>query len=366
MDTKRPSIRWRALRIAGQGLEYVLVAALLLVVLEVCSRALHLGQRPMLPSVTDAEGSSRMPPLLATDISFAGGPAFEVCTDKHGLRRKGCAQSEHLAQSAILTVGDSQAFGWGLQYDETFTSLVATALGAVGAGGSAIMAAGGADVESLLPWAKELADSAPAPPRKLNILVLNLGNDLDEMYFGRASAVVPTFAGLREFMSVHSFLMLDFTLARQALAGTSWTMPPGANPVLFSLHTDEREQLALATAGAVVRLALALPPAEQTVVLILPNDYQVAQGEFDKYRHFYADAAQFEQWRTRIGKAAEALDEIEATVRDQLLARGLRVAEPLEALRKADASVMIDRSSHHFTPAGQKLLAASILQAVRL
>lgn len=345
--------------------ECLLVTLLVVLALEGLSRALHLGRRPMLPFVTDAALGARMAPGFDSTVVFPGGGPFRVCTDGQGLRLPVCDVAPANATPTLLTVGDSQAFGWGMEFADTFTAGVAQALG-VPPHDARIMAAGGADVETLAAWAADYRRAAPSAQPALNIVVVNLGNDLDEMYFGRSTGKVPLFKELREWLTVHSYFMLDFTLAKNALFDVSdWQLPPGANPVVLNLGSGELDQLARATAESAARLARALPTAGRTVILVLPTDYQIAASEFDKYRGFYRSAAQFESWRRRIAQAAAALDGVGHAVRDRLVADGFTVVTPQAALRGSDPTEVFDRSSHHYTPLGQRLLAAAIVQELR-
>lgn len=344
---------------------YAATAVVTFLFLEGASRLLHGGRRPMLPYVTDAAEGPRMPRRFDADIQFARGEPVRVCTDDYGLRMARCDEPTALQPTVVLSVGDSQAFGWGLAFEHTYAALVAQRLGGDAPVAVRSMAAAGSDVETLAAWAADYrAQSAPVP-HALNLIAVNIGNDLDEMYFGRMSARVPNAKPLSEWLTTHSYFMLDFAFAKRVLFGQSeWQLPPGANPVLFALNAGERDRLARACADAVERLAAALPPATRTVVLILPADYQIAAGEFDKYRPFYDSPAQFDGWRNRIAAAASALDRIGGQLAEDLRARGYTVAVPDARLRSADPARVFDRQSHHITAAGQQLLADSVFDAL--
>jgi hypothetical protein len=356
-------LRGAARRVLLTIVECVVVVAFVAMMLEGLSRLIHLGKRPMIPIIMDAHGAPRMPPGFASTVQFPTRAPFEICTDKLGLRTPHCGMDEPPQELDVLSVGDSQALGWGLDFPQTYTALVASGLRNRRTGDARIMAAAATDVERLQSWAQEYRQSTRAKPL-LNIVTLNLGNDLDEMFFSRATVVVPRFQAFREWLSVHSVFMLDFAILKNTLSHSEWQTPPGANPVLFALDDDERETLARATANSVERLVRILPEARNTVVLILPNDYQVAPSEFDKYRKFYPLSEQFESWQRRMPQAVKALDSIEVSIAGLLRERGLRVALPAAQLKKQDPLRLFDRGSHHFSPLGQQILARSILEAL--
>jgi hypothetical protein len=361
-------------RATGAVLECLLVLAVVALLLEGMSRIVHLNKRPAIPAISDPDGALRMPAGFDATIQLAGRAPFALCTDGQGLRVADCSAATLAADPEVLVVGDSQALGWGFDFGQTFGALVAAELPGHRSGSARLMAAAATDVESLRSWAADYRrDGASVQARAkspagqlplLNIVSLNLGNDLDEMFFSRSSVTVPRFRAAREWLAVHSTVMADFTIAKNALFNAEWQSPPGANPVLFALDDAERATLAKAAAAAVERLAQALPPARDTVVLLLPNDYQVQPGEFDKYRRFYPQPAQFESWQRRIPQAVARLDALQSAIAAELQAHGVRVAVPHEALKAADPLALFDRGSHHYSPLGQRILARSILEAL--
>ena len=357
--------RWwgHAAALASVLAEAAVVVLVVAAVLEGGSRLVHGNVRPMLPYVPDEALGPRMPGGFESKVAFSGQP-FSVCTDRFGLRRASC--DAPLDAPPVLTVGDSQAFGWAMDFGQTFTAQVARRLGEAGNNAAGAMAAGGADVESLLRWAQDFRRSAGAAPEgRLNIVMVNLGNDLDEMYYGRSRGEMPYLRAARDWLTVHSFFMLDFGLLKTRLAPSSqWQFPPGANPVVLTLSPKEREHLASATAQAALRLLRALPPARQSVVVLLPNDYQVARSEFTKYQSYYPSQDQYQGWLRRVDASAAGLDAIEQGVAAELRAAGAAVVVPRQALAQHDPVKVFDRKSHHLSVEGQQVLAAAIVAEV--
>lgn len=354
-----------ALKVGGVLLEAAAVLLVVVMLLEGVSRLMHGGVRQMLPYVADDSLSPRMPSEFESKVQFSGSPTFTVCTDEYGLRGNQCGFRQ--APPRVLTVGDSQAFGWAMDFSESFTTKVAEALGERGPEAARAMAAGGADVESLLGWVRDYRNHLPSPqpPGRLNIVMVNLGNDLDEMYYGRASGQMPLMKAAREWLAVHSYFMLDFNLLKtKLLPSTEWQLPPGTNPVVLALTTTEREKLALGTADAALRLVRELPPTEQSVVVLLPNDYQVAKSEFAKYRPFYRTQEQFDGWQKRVDSSVANLNEIEQQIARALQREGVAVVTPRQRLAAYNPLQIFDRKSHHYTVFGQTVLAASVLEAI--
>ncbi|WP_158300811.1 hypothetical protein [Chromobacterium sp. ATCC 53434] len=357
-------LNWLPRRMKDYGVNLIAMALILsamALALEGLSRLFHLGKRPMVPFITDQIGNPRMPPLFQATVVFANGAPFHICTDGDGLRTAQCDGAARPPQ--VLTIGDSQAFGWGMPFSATFTSRLANRLPGTPVAG--LMAVAGTEPESLNSWAADYRAKHPGIKLKLKIICLNLGNDLDEMFFTPANITLPRFKAIREWLSVHSVFMLDFTILKSILAGNEMGyLPPGANPVLFTLDQDERRALAEASVAAIKRLNASAPPAEKTVVLILPNDYQVAPSEFLKYRRFYPSAEEFDSWEKRIPESRRRLDQMQQSIATALTQSGLIVAMPEPDLARFDPKTILDRASHHYNALGNQIIADSILKAI--
>ncbi len=320
----------------------------------------------MLPYVADPSMAPRLPSNFSSDIRFGDAAVFEVCTDEYGLRGSICGK--RAVEPSVLVVGDSQALGWSMPFGHSVAALVARGRGQGLPGVARAMASGGADVESLRSWAEEYRERMPrkSSTRELNILVLNMGNDLDEMYYGRATGRMPELKALREWLTLNSYAMLDVALLKNQVSGAGdWHLPPGANPVAVALTEEERLDLAEATAEAVIRLSAALPAARQTMVLVLPTDYQISLGEFEKYRPFYPSSAQFDVWKRRLPAMARGLDDMERHITRSLARAGVQTVSPRALLAAQDPRHIFDRRSHHYTEAGHRVLAQVLLPAVQ-
>ena len=355
----------RTARQAGHLIGHlVLVATLLLVVsliLEGASRLMHFGVRPMLPFVTDLGFAPRLPPNFSSVVKFPGRGSFEVCTDSMGLRRADCGVSD--ATVRTIVAGDSQVLGWGLSFSDTFAAKVSMHFG-TSLTQARILAAGGADVESLRSWATDFTKRVPTLHPEIRIVGVNLGNDLDEMYFDRSMGRVQYLKAPFQWLKSQSFFMLDYALAHRIVFGEPWGLPPGANPVLFALDDGERTKLAHATAEAVGKLLKALPPSDHTVVAIFPADYQLDVRQFDKYRKFYSSDSQFGIWREQAPEAARRLNHIESIIRSILAQSGVTTVSVKDILSGSNMDLMIDDASHHLTAKGHELVSKAIVDAI--
>lgn len=344
-------------------LRLIVWACVLLLSLEGVSRAIHWNARPMIPYVLDDMGLPRMAPDLDISVGLPGHDRFKIVTDSLGARVAGPDSVRSNRDGGILVAGDSQALGWGMNFGDTLASILAKKL-IRDADRATTMAAAGTDPESLLGWAADYRSRHPERQRLL-IVMTNLGNDLDEMFFSRGVIELPVAQRLKEWLSVHSFLFLDLALTRNAFVGEEWGVPPGTNPVLFALDTRERQILVSSVASAIESLAHALPPADETVVVIVPNDYQVNLKEFDKYKAAYREqTAVFDEWHAHAGEASRRLSGIADDLAETLRAKGFKVVDTTEKLKSRDATQLFDRHSHHLTALGHQIVANAVSNAV--
>ncbi len=318
----------------------------------------------MLPYITDQYNNSREPPLFMSKIKFSDRRPFDVCTDRNGLRVN-CGVDLGLSNStSVVTIGDSQAFGWNLPFKDTFTSIVNVSKYHSNISVPRILGAASADPESLETWVGDVGGSKELASVDLKIITINLGNDIDEVYFGRAVESVSSVKKITEWFTLNSYVFLDFLILKNALRGSDWSTPPGANPVLFSLTPDEQLVLASGLANAVKNIAEKPPLAKKTVVLIIPNDYQVDAQQFWKYERFYKSSTQFRSWSKKLPEAISRLDAIAEQLISEFRSQGVIVSYPLDLLKQNKAEKIIDSQSHHYTALGHKIIAKSILNAL--
>jgi hypothetical protein len=340
-------------------------AALLLGVMEAGARLVQGGARPMIPSIRDERGQPRLPPEIDFDVRLAGGAASRLTTDAFGARvaDRTAAQASH--EVGLLVVGDSQALGWNMPFEQTFGARVAAGLG-VPPQRTFLLTAAAQEPESLRSW---LQGYTRAHPQRLRaaLVSINLGNDFEEMVYGRLGAQpMPTPWHMRALTS-HSLLFLDAALVRH-LWGNRYgdELPPGVNVSMAALDTEARRELVRAMADAVERLVASLPPADQVLVLGVAQDTQVSASEFTKYRRYYKDDAEFEKYRAMQQAAVERLAEADAELGRLLRERGIAYLSLTDALRsKWQAQDFLDTGSHHMLAPAHAVAAEAIEAALR-
>jgi hypothetical protein len=355
----------RLKEIAGD-LGYCLVGALAsLLVMEACTRLVQWNARPMLASIRDARGNPRLPANVDMPVKLKGYDRIELATDDQGARVADASRSEGSHSGGVLVVGDSQVIGWGLPFDQSFGALVARQLG-LPVEKTWLLGAAEEDPESVLGWAQ---DERRAHGERLRLLLVcvNLGNDFEEMYFGRAvRQMTPTGAGT-QWLAKHSLLFVDMALVRHVVDDRrDDSVPLGVNLAMSSLDRDSRHVLVHATVDALVKLISALPPADEAIVVGIPQDSQIDPGEFEKYRVYYEHQSEFDKYRQMQRIALERLSLADADLSAQLAERGVRYVSLASALKASyKSSGYVDRSSHHLLAPAHKVMAAALANAIR-
>ena len=346
------------LRTSIEVLAIVLVAFL---ILELGSRIVHFGSRPAIMYITDEYGAPRMPGNLDMKIKLPGSELHRLCTDNLGVRMLECEPATSLDYK-MLVIGDSQAFGWGMHVTSTLAAKLAEQYGykpdEVG-----IVAVAAADTESLYAWAQKVQQTHNESIDTV-LLYLNLGNDLDEMYFGRMVAKVQKYRSISQWLGVNSYFFLDFIIIKRAVFGEPWSVPPGTNPILFTLSDSERIRYADAVAQSGKDILDLWPDAARRAVLIIPNDYQVDTGEFDKYRKFYPSEVPFKQWQSKLNQAAELLNQYEFLVSTYLKKHGLISISASKTLAQYTSESSFDRASHHLTEKANNQVAQQVFKEI--
>ena len=167
------------------------------------------------------------------------------------------------------------------------------------------------------------------------------------------------------WLSRHSVAFLDFSLLRHWLAERKNDEHLEVNYAMLLLDDAERALLAECVAESLNALMKALPPADERLVLIIPQDSQVALAQFSKYRSLYGTQADYAIHESAQRRAVQRLEALQSDVVERLRRLGLSavvVAPALQAaLGKAD---LIDSSSHHLMAAGQDVIAQELAKAL--
>jgi hypothetical protein len=332
----------------------------ILALMEGAARLVHGGARPMIASIRDAHGNPRLPPDVDFDVRIQGGPSSRLTTDSDSARILEPDVRGQSHEGGVLIVGDSQVMGWDMPFERAFGTLVGLHAG-VSPDRVWLLAAAGQDPEAQLEWVREY--SARHPQRhRLAVVAVNLGNDFEEMYFGRASVqALPTSAVLRQ-LTAHSVLFLDIALMKHLFGSRPANeVPLGVNLSMSSLDQTARHLLVGATADAVTRLVRALPPADQVLVVSIPQDSQIDEREFLKYRKYYSSDVDFATFRHVQKAALTRLASAEAELAAVMDQRGIAYMALDVALRtRYSESGYVDRSSHHLLASAHVVMAAAI------
>ena len=344
-----------------------LVSATAAILVEGTVRLVQGNARPMIPFVVDRLGATRLAADLDMPIQLPRYARMQLVSDDLGARVASVAAREADRTDGILFVGDSQVLGWGLPFEQTAAARLAGLVG-VPLERVAILAAAAEDPERQIGWVEDYARRRPQRQR-VEVVALNLGNDLDEIYLSRAGTRFESRGGLTAWLSNHSLAFLDLALLRQAW----WAEPddphPEVNSAMLRLDGDERNLLAGGVAASLEHLFDALPPSDRRIVVVIPQDSQVDIREFDKYRGYYADEADFNLHKEAQEIAVERLDALQGMVGDRLKATDLNVVPLESALREAWGKAdLIDTRSHHLMATGQEIAAhaiAGVMEAAR-
>jgi hypothetical protein len=329
-------------------------------ILELVARGIQLNRLPVLPYFYEG-GATVLPGDADLDVWFRGYPPTRYVTDGRGARVADRARGAVRPRRELLVLGDSQALGYMLDFQETFASRVAARL--TGDSGAArILAAPASTPASLVPALRRYA-AGGLERQRLAVVTLNLGNDLDEMYLEARGQLREPAGATRRWLMLHSFLYMDGVLASARLASRNETAA-GVNPILYLLQPAERVALARATADGLARL-VAEVPADRKLVVVVPQDVQVDPNELQKYQRYYRDAAEWSRWSARRHDVARMMNALEDFICRELAARGQRVIRlsKLAAARRTGAPLFAD-TSHHMTAAAHELIADAIVAAL--
>lgn len=351
----------RSLRTLAADLVFLaLVLAGTAAFLELATRAIQRNSRPLIPTVLDDFGARRLEKDLDLPVKLPHYERMRITTDATGARVADVAARTANRSDGILFVGDSQILGWGLNFPETAAARLAQRLH-VPLERVAILAAALQDPEREISWVRDYTRAQPRRQR-IEVVALNLGDDLDEIYMGRSADHLPSGGSITSWLSHHSLAWLDFEWLRSALDPRRKDQHTEVNYSMLLLDDSERAILAEGVAASLDRLVRALPPADQRAILIIPQDSQVAASEFMKYRTGYRTDSDFTLHQAAQRTAVRHLETFQSDIVARLRSRlniPVVVLEP--ALRSAQNQLnLIDVRSHHLMAAGQGVIAQAL------
>lgn len=351
---------------AGKLLLYVLgILASVLLIVEVALRLITPGV-PTIPFYYQENG---VPGLYRNDnvlVSFPDRPAINYKTNRIGARIADSANPDVVLKSGTFVIGDSQALGYGLAFEDTFAAQATNQL--YGDSPVQLLASPSTDMELLShgvctePMMKEMTPD-------LQILMANLGNDLDEMYLGgrtqRGIASIPMHKTLLRNSRI--YMRLTIAQSRQALATH---VLPGVNPVLYNLTPGERVTLADEMVARIKTALACAPDAPARILVLMPSDFQVNPDELLKYRTFSSNPAVFDDWANRRTELARMMDVLERYITARLANEAVtvlsfrQIAQDYMAKNQSvQSSDIFEPSSHHITKLGHDMLAAAITRS---
>ena len=248
------------------------------------------------------------------------------------------------AQDRLWVIGDSMAFGWGVERHETYTAVIARLSGQP----TYSVAGPGNDVCGYQALIDRMPDGIK--PRAA-IVGLVLENDV-RAYDCQAKAAASARTGMSETVSFFNLGRLKKTLTIHSafynVLAVSLKRVPMINQLMMSLGLVSREHVvryALDTAGlgqriektaeAVTKLKAMLPPGIPFAVFLAPARFEIRDNH-----PFYAEV------RHKITAA--------------LTARGVAVIDPYLAFRELGFEVVYFPHDGHWAAAGHQVAGATV------
>ncbi|RMB12352.1 hypothetical protein [Eilatimonas milleporae] len=344
---------------AGKILVYLLCSlSAVIAIMEIVLRLVFAG----LPTIPFFYQETGIPSLYQNDnvlVSFPDRPPVRYKTNSMGARIHETADPDAAPSSGTLVIGDSQALGYGLDFEDTFGFRVHQRL--FQDNGVRIFASPSTDMELLsnAVCGGALTNEMSAA---LMVVVVNLGNDLDEIYLGGRTRRGTASSGLHRFLLRHSRIYMRLAIARSRGILMTHALP-GVNPILYNLTAAERVTLADEMVRHIQAVLACGPEAAQKIVVLMPSDFQVDPDELLKYGPFSNDPRMFEDWAGRRAALAQMMNALERYIAARLSVEGLSVVSfrALVLDRALDSAGVFERSSHHITRLGHEILAAEII-----
>ena len=350
-------LRMIAVRGCLIAIKTLLVGMMALLFLEGILRLLHFGSKPLVPFCVE-QGSPALPPTSDFCAAFRGHPPTRYVTDRVGARIASPKLRRKPFEDGVLVVGDSQILGYGFPFEKTFASLLATDL--LGDQDKArILASPGIDPENAEFVIRRYAQTHSHRHRAI-ICVLNIGNDLDEIYFRGQTEHGLTWGPVTTWLGINSYLYMDWMIV-----DTQYITPPkhpaGVPRISYGLHPDERVVLADAVVNQVLENRELLPPSDHYAVVLIPAEVQVSKTQFATNARYYRSHKEFERWSKRTFALATMMSALETYMAKRLKAAGVHVLIGSEIFRQAGS---VDRifgeDSHHLSPYAHRLLADAL------
>lgn len=333
------------------------VAGLCAGVVEGASRLVHGGVRPVL-AYRFENGATLLPANFDAEVAFPGRAGNHYTTDGAGARISAAAPAEPLPGETVFVVGDSQALGYMVEFEQTFGARIAQALTGNPAA-ARLLAAPATHPDAFLPAIRHYLKRFPGRQR-VAIVTLNLGNDLDEAYAEVFGGERHDPSRIEAFMLQHSFAYMDLvTVQTYAVRGEDDAL--GLNLILPLLSPDERVVLAREVADRTIE-ALAAVEAKRKLVVIVPPDYQLDVAQFAKYAVYYEDQKAFDEIKAAVPRYAKMMQVLESFMVRYLMQRDIPVVtfSSLVAGQSLQAGWIDDRSHHLLAPA-HAMLADAVL-----
>ena len=338
----------------------LILLALSCVGLEVFVRICHQGRAPLLPYYVD-NGATLLPSNLDLVVSFAGLPPNRYITDAWGARIADVGQADKRQSDGIIVVGDSQALGYMLEFGQTFASELAQRL--LGDPGAARILAAPASYPETFGPAILLYAPSRLEHQRVAVVVLNLGNDLDESFIDVVNSPRDRSSQLGTWLLAHSFAYEDLYLfVSHALLPIDERV--GVNPILYLLNPAERVILA-GEVSRVLSEVVNLIPADSKMVLIIPSDAQYDPSQLAKYERYYGNSKEFKDLVAKGAQLSRMMDAIEEYIAIRLKDEGVQVVHASNAFkREKNSGALFAATSHHITARAHELIAEQIMNVI--
>ncbi|MEO1020295.1 MAG: hypothetical protein AAFY56_21795, partial [Pseudomonadota bacterium] len=283
------------------------------IALEVLLRLFYMGHKPIL-SHEFIDGIPVLPADRDITVKFPSSEPQRYVTDEYHARI--AAPLDKTASGGrdgdILVVGDSQAMGYLVDYEDTFASIAASKLLQDHAR-ARILAAPNAEPYSSLRNLRRYKEQGQIGKPHCGVVVLNLSNDLDELF------VPPINSGntppIRRWLLRHSVAYMTWVKINTLVVSKEYR---GINESLVLLDPAERLLLATKVVALITEQVRELESAERVAVVVIPTSYQVEPQFFDLLRGSYISEEHFEQWKNELPNLVRMMGALESYIISEL------------------------------------------------